>query len=74
MANTDRLACLFGLTPGEAALVGDLLAGHELRDIAERSGRSVHTVRSLLGRLMAKTETHRQSDLIRLLSQLPRED
>lgn len=66
-----QLADLFGLTPAEAALANDLLAGGELRAIAEQSDRSIHTVRSLLARVMAKTETRRQSDLMRLLVRLP---
>lgn len=66
-----QLVALFGLTQAEAALAGGLLAGQELRDIAERSGRSINTVRSQLATLMAKTETGRQAELVRLLSRLP---
>ena len=67
----DQLGALFDLTPAETALAARLLAGDDLRAIAERSGRSINTVRSLLGRLMAKTDTRRQSELMRLLAQLP---
>jgi DNA-binding CsgD family transcriptional regulator len=63
---------LFGLTGAEAALAADLLAGMELRTIAERNGRSINTVRTQLARLMAKTDVNRQSDLVRLLANLPR--
>jgi DNA-binding CsgD family transcriptional regulator len=63
---------LFGLTGAEAALAADLLAGMELRTIAERSGRSINTVRTQLARLMAKTDVNRQSELVRLLANLPR--
>jgi DNA-binding CsgD family transcriptional regulator len=66
-----HLTALFGLTPAEASLANDLLAGHELRDIADRRRRSVHTVRTHLARLMAKTETDRQSELMKLLARLP---
>ena len=66
-----HLVELFGLTPSEAALAGDLLSGDQLQDIAKRSGRSVHTVRSLLSRLMAKTDTNRQTELVHLLCKLP---
>ena len=65
-----ELRALFGLTSAEAALATDLLAGDELRTIAARSGRTVNTLRSLLARLMAKTDTHRQSELVRLLGGL----
>jgi len=66
------LTTLFGLTRAEAELARQLLAGHELPAIAAASGRSVHTERNLLARVMAKTETRRQSDLVGLLGQLPR--
>jgi DNA-binding CsgD family transcriptional regulator len=66
-----QLVALFGLTQAEAALAAGLLAGLELRDIAEQSGRSINTVRSQLATLMAKTETGRQAELVRLLSRLP---
>ena len=52
-------------------LAGELLAGFDLREIAERSGRSFNTVRTHLARLLAKTDTRRQSDLVRLLARLP---
>jgi DNA-binding CsgD family transcriptional regulator len=48
-----------------------LLAGFDLREIAQRSGRSFNTVRTHLARLLAKTDTRRQSDLVRLLARLP---
>jgi DNA-binding CsgD family transcriptional regulator len=67
-----QLAELFGLTGAEAALASALLTGEELRAIAERSGRSLNTVRTLLKRLMAKTDVNRQSELIRQLALLPR--
>lgn len=66
------LMTVLGLTRAEAALAVQLLEGHDLRAIAEQSARSVNTLRNLLARLMAKTDTHRQSDLVRLLDQLSR--
>jgi DNA-binding CsgD family transcriptional regulator len=67
-----QIAELFGLTGAEAALAADLLAGESVREIAERRGRSVNTVRTQLALLMAKTEVSRQSELMRLLASLPR--
>ena len=67
-----QLMELFGLTGTEAALAADLLAGQELREIAERRGRSINTVRTHLARVMAKTDVNRQSELMRLLASLPR--
>jgi DNA-binding CsgD family transcriptional regulator len=48
-----------------------LLAGFDLRAIAEDTERSINTIRNLLARVMAKTETNRQSELMRVLSVLP---
>ena len=67
-----QIAELFGLTAAEGVLAADLLAGLDLREIAERRGRSINTVRTHLARLMAKTDVNRQSELMRLLVSLPR--
>lgn len=61
----------FNLTRAEASLAGDLLRGASVGEIASGTGRSVPTVRTHLARLMAKTRTSRQSDLIRVLMGLP---
>lgn len=66
-----RLAELFGLTRAEAGIAVDLLGGHGVREIAERRGCSVNTVRVHLARLRKKTDTNRQSELMRLLMNLP---
>lgn len=65
------LASLFGLTTAESELAARLLAGFDLRAIAEDTERSINTIRNLLSRVMAKTETNRQSELMRVLSVLP---
>jgi DNA-binding CsgD family transcriptional regulator len=67
------LASLFGLTTAESELAARLLAGFDLRGIAEETGRSINTIRNLLARVMEKTETSRQSELIRVLGVLPPE-
>lgn len=65
------LASLFGLTTAESELAARLLAGFDLLAIAEDTERSINTIRNLLSRVMAKTETNRQSELMRVLSVLP---
>jgi DNA-binding CsgD family transcriptional regulator/PAS domain-containing protein len=65
------LASLFALTTAEAELVARWLAGFDLRAIAEQTDRSINTIRNLLARVMSKTETNRQSELMRVLSGLP---
>lgn len=62
----------FGLTETECDLALDLLAGRSVAAIAGQRGRSVHTVRTHLAHLMGKTQTNRQSDLLRLLMTIAR--
>ena len=73
-ANPHRalLVEAFELTPAEADLAADLLAGLSVREISAGSGRSIATVRTHLANLLAKTGTARQSELVRLLMRLPR--
>lgn len=66
------LADAFDLTPSEALLAADLLCGLSVSEAAVKRTRSVATVRTHLASLLAKTGTARQSDLVRLLSRLPR--
>lgn len=72
MPPAGQTAELFGLTGAEATLAAGLLAGETVREIAERRGRSISTVRTQLAVLMAKTEASRESELKRLLASLPR--
>jgi DNA-binding CsgD family transcriptional regulator len=72
MVTPRLLMTVLRLTRAEAALAIQLLAGQDLRSIAQQSARSVNTVRNLLARLMAKTDTSRQSELMRLLGELSR--
>jgi DNA-binding CsgD family transcriptional regulator len=62
----------YGLTPAETEIANALLTGFSLEEIAQLRKVSIATVRSQLKGLMAKTDTQRQGDLIRLLSTLPR--
>jgi DNA-binding CsgD family transcriptional regulator len=62
----------FDLTPSEAILAVDLLCGWSVGEVAAKRGRSVATMRTHLASILAKTGTARQSDLVRLLSRLPR--
>ncbi len=65
-ADTGRLRRHFGLTPKEGELVGQLTQGLELRAAATSLGVSYHTARHHLRNVFAKTDTHRQSELVRL--------
>jgi DNA-binding CsgD family transcriptional regulator len=62
-----RLRSLFGLSEAEAQLVGALVDGLTLKEIAARRGVAVTTVRSQLRSVFLKTETERQADLVALV-------
>ncbi|QCI67209.1 helix-turn-helix transcriptional regulator [Phreatobacter stygius] len=59
---------LFDLTAAEARVAKGLAAGDTLDSLAARHGLGRETIRSQLKAVMAKTGTHRQADLVRLLT------
>ena len=63
--SSDMLMRLYGLTPAEARLAEALLAGDTLQDFADRAGVSLHTAKTQLKHIFAKTGAGRQADLIR---------
>lgn len=66
----ELLHGLFDLTPAEARLTCELVDGGTLPAIAARVGLSPHTLRAQLRAIMAKTGTHRQTELMQLLTAL----
>jgi len=63
----EALCALYGLTAAEARLAAALAAGQSLQDYATGSGIARCTARWQLQQVLAKTDTHRQSDLVRLI-------
>jgi DNA-binding CsgD family transcriptional regulator len=59
------LARLYHLTAAESRLIQSLVQGYDVKQSADRLSISPHTARSHLKAIFAKTDTHRQSDLIR---------
>ena len=57
----------FGLTAAEVEIVRGITLGLPLKDIAGQRGRSIETVRTQLRSILAKTETHSQSELVRVV-------
>lgn len=57
----------FGLTAAEVEIVRGITLGQPLKDIAEARRRSTETVRTQLRSILAKTETHSQSELVRVV-------
>jgi DNA-binding CsgD family transcriptional regulator len=68
------LAAVFGLTPAEARLASIIATGANPQLAADQLGVSRETVRNQLKAVFARTSTHRQSELVALLSNLARKD
>lgn len=66
----SRLMRLLGLTSAEARLAKALAKGATLAEIADDFNLSMKTVRTQLRSIFAKTETHRQSDLVAFLTRI----
>jgi DNA-binding CsgD family transcriptional regulator len=66
-AETETLVRLYRLTTAEARVARALVRGRTLEEAARQFRVSVHTARIHLKHALAKTESRRQSDLVRLL-------
>jgi DNA-binding CsgD family transcriptional regulator len=66
-AQIDLYSRAFRLTPAEARLAVHLASGASLTEAADAFGVTHNTVRAQLRAIFDKTETHRQSELVRLL-------
>jgi DNA-binding CsgD family transcriptional regulator len=62
---------LYGLTPAEIRVAESLLQGAKPKEISDRYGVSIATVRTHLRSIFDKTETRRQSELVELLLRGP---
>jgi DNA-binding CsgD family transcriptional regulator len=67
----DVVRRLFGLSEAEAELAVALCSGRTLDEAATARGTSIHTIRSQLKSIFAKTGTKRQADLVSLLLASP---
>jgi DNA-binding CsgD family transcriptional regulator len=67
----ELLRRFYGLTPAEARLAEAMAEGGPLSEAAERLGIGRETARSHLKQVFAKTGTHRQAELVRLLLTSP---
>lgn len=66
----DALQTLLGLTPAEARLTHLLAQGLRLTQAAERLDVRTETLRTRLKDIFAKTNTHRQSELVQRVIEL----
>jgi DNA-binding CsgD family transcriptional regulator len=63
----EAFARLYDLTPGQLRVLVEVVEGQSLKEVAERLGIELATVKSHLHIIFEKTGTSRQADLIRLL-------
>jgi DNA-binding CsgD family transcriptional regulator len=70
-AQWEQLQDMFGLTRSEAKLLKLLLAGTPVKDAAARLELSRDSARQYLKSILAKTGTHKQSELIRKVLSSP---
>lgn len=68
--DVDLLWKALGLTPAESELAESLLGGSTLGDCAAARSTSKQSMRNLLLSIMRKTDTHRQTQLVSLLTRL----
>jgi DNA-binding CsgD family transcriptional regulator len=68
--DADLMLRMFGLTPAEARLAVQIASGVSPEQAAGALGIARETARNQLKAIFAKTETHRQGELIALLSRL----
>ncbi|WP_119269481.1 helix-turn-helix transcriptional regulator [Taklimakanibacter deserti] len=76
LANLNRASApireAFGLTQAEARMASRIAAGQQLMDIAAAENITIETARSRLKLVLAKTGTHRQTELAILVSSFGR--
>jgi DNA-binding CsgD family transcriptional regulator len=69
--NVERLIAMFGLTPAESRMADQLVQGKSVAEAADELGVTTQTARVHLKRIFDKTDTGRQSELMRLLLSSP---
>jgi DNA-binding CsgD family transcriptional regulator len=63
----EMLQQMYGMTPTEARVASGIIRGRNMEEIAEELAIEISTARSHLKRVFQKTDTHSQTDLVRLL-------
>lgn len=69
--SADDVAALYGLSPAETRLALALARGDRPAEIAAATGVQITTVRSQLSAVLRKMHAERQSDIVRLLANVP---
>lgn len=67
----ERLQHMFGLSPSEAKLVAGVVAGRSVVEVGSKLGLTPGSARQYFKNILAKTGTHSQGELLRLILQSP---
>ena len=70
--NSHLLHTAFNLTPAESRVAILLLEGFVAKEISIKNNVSIDTVRKQIKEILRKTDTNRQSDLVKLLLSMPK--
>jgi len=71
LSKAESLRTLYGLTATEARVADLLGAGLEVKEVGGRVGMTFETTRFHVKRILAKTGTKRQAELMRLMASIP---
>ena len=71
LAHPELLGMLFDLTPTEARVAAEVANGRSLDEVAGELGIGIGTVRWHVKRIMSRTDTHRQAELVRVILRSP---
>ena len=67
----EEMRAIFGLTRAESHLAKLIADGRSMPEICETMEITVNTARTHLKRIFAKTDTNRQTELLKLLTAFP---
>ena len=74
LSRSAILRSLYRLTPAETRIADLLAGGSEVGEVASKVGVTLETARFHVKRVLAKTNTRRQTELVRLMLSLPGQD
>ena len=71
LVSESELAELYGLSPAESRLAVALVRGRKMTEIVADFGVQITTLRTQLSAILKKCDVERQSDLVRLIANIP---
>lgn len=71
LVSERELAELYGLSPAESRLALELVRGKRMKEIVGDFGVQITTLRTQLSAILKKCDVERQSDLVRLIANIP---